>query len=126
VSSIDSVLINGQYRKKWNFTQDPEGNYPYLIEGIGTSFGFIEPVFTYNVDNTQRYLICVRDSSTTYFNSNQSSAVGCNLFVSIPRELPLLYSILVFPNLFLYETTLNVNLAIQNATISITNIFDSI
>jgi hypothetical protein len=123
VSSIDSVGINGQYRKRWNFTQDLAGNYPYLIEGIGTSFGFIEPVFTYDIDNTLRYLICVRDSSITYFNSNDSSAVGCNLIVFVPHELPLLYSNLVFPNPFSNETTLKANQTIKNATISIINTF---
>ena len=32
VLSVDSVLISGQYRKRWNFSQDNDGHSTYIIE----------------------------------------------------------------------------------------------
>jgi hypothetical protein len=69
VLSVDSVLINGHFRKRWNFNQIGHGTYPFIIEGIGSNVGLIEPVYTYAFDFMERYLVCVRDSSVTYFVS---------------------------------------------------------
>ena len=121
VLSVDSISINGQFHKKWNFTQEPDplGNFPYIIEGIGTSAGFIDYIFTNNVDMSYRYLRCVRDSSIIYFNSG----TGCDLILSTPDELPLESNCKVFPNPTFNEATLKVDQDLENATISIINIF---
>jgi hypothetical protein len=80
VLSIDSVLVNGQYRKRWHFANDAIHNdSTYFIAGVGSSGGLIEPLNTSQGDLTYRYLICVKDSSISYFSSNAYSAVGCNL-----------------------------------------------
>jgi hypothetical protein len=89
VLSIDSVLINGQYRKRWNFA--PDANFTpdstYFIEGIGSSCGLIEPLNTFAIDFTARYLVCVKDSLGTLFTSGYNSAYGCNLITVGIKEI---------------------------------------
>jgi hypothetical protein len=81
VSSVDSILINGQYRKRWNFHKGLNNDSTYFIEGVGSSGGLIEPLNTYAIDFTYRHLVCVKDSAATLFVSNCNSAQGCQLIV---------------------------------------------
>jgi hypothetical protein len=97
VLSIDSVLINGQYRKKWNFNKS-FNDYPYIIEGIGTSCGLIEWVHTYAIDFTYRYLVCVNDSASLLFTSNYNSLYGCKLVVDGVSEMKTDNTLQVSPN----------------------------
>jgi hypothetical protein len=123
ILSVDSVLISGQYRKRWNFSQDDYGSSTFIIEGIGTNSGFLEPLYPFNLEWTHRYLICVRDSFQTYFASSHNSKIGCNLLYNVApeRNLPNNYSIL--PNPFSNEATLKTDREFKNATVTITNTF---
>ena len=125
VLSVDSVLINNSYRKKWNFIQDPcTGISPYIIEGIGSSAGLPEPVsMCYDLDWTSRYLICVKDSSQTFFLSNHYSKVGCNPVYTGVNACKLLNKFSILPNPFSNEATLRTDQDLKNATITITNTF---
>lgn len=63
VVSIDSILINGQYVKRFNLSSN--SNSSYMIEGIGHEFGFLEPFppileCGYN-------LVCFKKNNITYF-----------------------------------------------------------
>lgn len=123
VISIDSVLTSGQYRKRWNFRQD-ENDYPaFIIEGIGTSSGLIEPLYPSELEWTERYLICVKDSTQTYFSSNHNSAIGCNTIISGTNQLNLQSSLSIFPNPFSNETTIKTDQDLKNATIFIINTY---
>jgi hypothetical protein len=122
VLTIDSVLISGQYRKRWNFSQDQEhGNSTFIIEGIGTSSGLLEPLYPYNLEWAVRYLICVKDSSRTYFTSNHYSKVGCNLIYTGTPELNLLNNFSILPNPFSNEAKLKTDQELKNATVTIIN-----
>jgi len=44
ISEIDSMLINGNYRKRWKWQWDI-GDTGYLIEGIGSSLGLLEDIW---------------------------------------------------------------------------------
>lgn len=123
VLSTDSVLINGQFRKRWNFNQIGHGTYPYIIEGIGSNVGLIEPVYTYAFDFTDRYLVCVKDSSETYFVSDYNSSVGCELITNGTSEVSLTDKLSVFPNPFSIRTTLKLNVNLAKATLTIINSF---
>jgi hypothetical protein len=123
VLSADSVLINGQYRKRWNFDQIGHNIYPYIIEGIGSNFGLIEPVYSYAIDFTDRYLVCVKDSSVTYFVSDYNSAVGCELILNGTPEISITDKHSVFPNPFSIETTIKLNAHLMNGTLTIINSF---
>lgn len=120
VLSIDSVLINGQYRKKWNFDSINNTN-PYIIEGIGSSAGLIEQVYTYTIDFTDRHLVCVNDSSNTLFTSNYNSEFGCNLLYEGLNEIKPGKHIQCFPNPFLTQTTLQTDFLLKNATLTVFN-----
>ena len=100
VTSIDSVLIEGQYRRRWHFTQcySPSPYYPYVIQGIGSSCGLIEPLCTYIWDFTYRYLVCVEDSSGPVFISGVNSAWGCLPILSELNEISPEDRFQIFPN----------------------------
>lgn len=121
VISTDSVLINGQYRKKWNCDMIGHNIYPYIIEGIGSNFGLIEPVYSYAIDFTDRYLVCVRDGSVTYFVSDYPSIAGCELLLNSGPEIRLTGKPNVFPNPFSYKTTLRSDFNLSGATLTIIN-----
>jgi len=123
VLTVDSVLIGSQYHKRWNFSQSVLGDSVFIIEGIGTSSGLIEPLYPWVTEWTDRHLICVKDSLQTYFISNYYSTVGCNLIVSIRNELNLRNSISIYPNPFSNETTIKADQEIKNSTILIIDSF---
>ena len=77
VSSIDSVLINALYHKRWNLT-DCGGGVAYIIEGIGSNFGLLESIGSHMDSGTE--LICVSDVSGTIYNSG--SGMG-SCYVSV-------------------------------------------
>jgi hypothetical protein len=123
VISVDSVLISTQYHKRWNFSQNEYGDSVYMIEGIGTSSGLLEPLYPWVTEFTKRHLICAKDSFQTYFISNHYSVIGCNLFVPVKNELNLRNSISIYPNPFSNETTLKADQEIKNSTILIIDSF---
>ena len=120
VLSIDSVLIKGQYRKKWNFAHF-NNDSTYFIEGIGSNAGLIEPLNTYAIDFKYRYLVCVKDSTGTLFTSSHSSAMGCNLIVSGTNEIDLINNCSIFPNPFTTSTTIQTSINLKSATLNIYN-----
>ena len=75
VSGIDSVLVNGEYRKRWHFMTCYEGP-GYIIEGIGSDNGLIE-----RLDLAPGFcsgsLICVRDDQMAWYESGAPSTYGC-------------------------------------------------
>ena len=123
VLSVDSLLINNQYHKRWNFGQDYDGNPTFIIEGIGSNSGLLEPLYPFSLDYTDRYLICVKDSLQTYFSSNHNSPVGCNPIYTGAAELNLVNNFLILPNPFSNEATLRTDRDLKNATVTITNIY---
>jgi hypothetical protein len=126
VLSIDSVLINGQYRKRWNFTPDNNNDSTYFIEGLGSSAGLLEPLNTYAADLTYRHLICVKDSSINYFSSNAFSSVGCNLIYTGITELNESNYSSVFPNPFSDQATFHSGKLLQNASLTVYNSFGQV
>lgn len=79
VTSIDSVLIDSQYHKRWNLDYCSGYSF-YFIEGIGSNLGLIEG-FGCGAGIVS-YLICVMDSSGSIY-SGSSSSLGCQLINSI-------------------------------------------
>jgi hypothetical protein len=68
VSSIDSILIDGQYRTKYNYYPDgnPGCNYNYMIEGIGPDHGFF-----HLPNNCFEYI-----ATLVYFELNSQIVIG--------------------------------------------------
>ncbi|MHC1776689.1 MAG: T9SS type A sorting domain-containing protein [Lentimicrobium sp.] len=123
VASTDSILINGQFRKRWNFGLTGHDAYPYIIEGIGSSVGLIEPVYSYAFDFTDRYLVCVKDNSETYYMSDYNSMVGCELITNGTSGINLTDKLSLFPNPFSSVTNFQFRNNVTNAGLSIFNAF---
>jgi len=83
----------------------------------------LEPLYPYNLEWTTRYLICVKDSSQTYFASNHYSKIGCNSLYTGAHELNLLNKFSILPNPFSDEAILRTDQQLKNATATITNTF---
>ena len=118
VLSIDSVLISAQYRKRWNALYNSDSIY--IIEGIGSSVGLIEPFYTYAVDFRYRHLVCLNDSSGILFSSNYNSAMGCNLIEGV-NEINSENKVNCYPNPFSTQTTLQTNKFLNDAILIVYN-----
>jgi hypothetical protein len=99
IQSLDSVLINGKYRNRWNYNSCGNTNQ-YLIQGIGTSYGLIE-IFTSDPANQiWGRLVCVKDSISTLFisGSGYNSSMGCNLILNGTPEINFENNFKISPN----------------------------
>jgi hypothetical protein len=63
ISSIDSVLVNNQYRKKYNFLSSPES----WIEGIGSTRYLTSTISPYPTCSCFDELICYKFNDITYY-----------------------------------------------------------
>ena len=98
ISNIDSILINGNYHKRFYLQNACSGIQIYFIEGIGSNFGLLYPNNTGNISN----LDCVKINGQTYYPSNMSP---CNLITSTDN-IQLESSI----NIYLNHTTDKINI----------------
>jgi hypothetical protein len=76
VQSIDSVLVNGTYRKRWLI--NPYYNI-YLIEGVGSTFGFLHPSPGSGTDYPGYTLNCFQQNNTKMYPSGSGT---CELITS--------------------------------------------
>lgn len=123
VVSLDSVLINENYHTKWNFTPTPDNEAPYIIEGIGSSFGLIENSFTYFTDFMHRNLVCVRDSVNEVYTSNYTSVFGCNAITVGINNLKTTTTHSIAPNPFSNQTKLQLDKPLVNGSLALYNSF---
>jgi len=118
ISSVDSILIGNQFRKKWNFNTCNEGP-GYIIQGIGSDNGLIEQI------NSEGFcvssLVCVRNITSTLFMSNNPSTYGCHIISSVLETKRSQNSINIYPNPFSFETTIKSDRFLKDATIIVYN-----
>ncbi len=121
VHSVDSVLIDGSYRRRWNLDSvNLYGTfyaYPYIIEGIGSSSGLIDVICDYHNDFTDRYLVCVTTESSLLFESGYVSEMGCEPIVESVPDLSEEAKMRAFPNPFSQSTTITTSVFLNNATL---------
>lgn len=122
VLSVDSILITGQYRTRWNLNHWSNDSIN-IIEGIGSSAGLIEQLYSYNIDFTDRYLVCVKDSSSTIFVSDYNSTIGCNLIYEGLNEIISGYTFKCYPNPFTTKITIQTEIVLKNASLIVYNSF---
>jgi hypothetical protein len=92
ISSIDSILIGNNYRKRFNLS-----TFPYsLIEGIGSTSGLLEPLCVFEYEGT---LICFSQNGQTLFPDTNTNCEN----VTNVHDVQYKTSIKVFPNPFLNE-----------------------
>ena len=112
VQSIDSVLVGDTYRKRWNIN---EGYGIYFVEGIGSSYGLIQPLPT-ALDFEDYYLTCFRQDDIPLF---PETITDCETIT--PVHYPVFRSnpVKIFPNpsggKFILEAEMAISVEIYNA-----------
>lgn len=120
VSSVDSVFINGQFRKRWNCNACGNPN-EYIIEGIGSSYGLIERFANSPASQMFGRIICVNDSTNTLFVSGYNSLFGCSLIFNGEIEINFKNNITLAPNPFSVQSTLHSLQPFKNASFTVYN-----
>jgi hypothetical protein len=92
VISIDSVLVGEEFRKRWFINQWYD---IYLIEGVGSTFGLIEPSPGEIIDAPGYALLCFRQDGISQY---PDPSMDCDLITSTPEENLPQAEITVFPN----------------------------
>ncbi len=122
VLSVDSIQINGQFRKRWNFQDE------YWIEGIGSSIDLLNPLW-YGFDLCRSLLCMSHDSIIVYQNQNPECLTplpydcdGVLNPVSVSEISTAGNQTLLFPNPFSNSAVLKTNEYLQDATLTIYDI----
>lgn len=122
ITSIDSILIQNQYRKRYFYNFLWTGNYPYCngllwsynyyIESIGSPLGIVSHLGNYFENHSE--LLCFEDTEIAY-----PSTTSCINAVGINDKTPKVNSIAVYPNPSngLFEFTINTSFKEANLTI---------
>lgn len=102
VSSIDSVFIDGNYRKRFNIS----GLQPYsVIEGIGSTFGILEPTCHFEYSGE---LTCHSQNGHTIY---PDSSVQCSIITNSGSSVQKEQQISLYPNPFSESTNLEITLS---------------
>ena len=127
VSSISNINVNGGQRRKFNLIHY-NGSFPVgsetWIEGVGNRANPLRPNFELPSDPAYN-IRCSYQNGTSVYNlglENGGTATVCptpNL--SITNENLIEQSVGVFPNPFSNETTLKLEINLQNATLEMFN-----
>jgi hypothetical protein len=92
VTDIDSVLVNGEYRKRFKVSRNGYNAQFYWIEGIGSSMGLLGNwIMPFEADYE---LICYKVYDTLYFKVPKFAS--CNGYLSVVKIMPV--SPKIYPN----------------------------
>lgn len=119
VTDIDSVLINGQFRKRWIFPEE------YWIEGIGSSFGLLDPLV--QSFDFCRSLICLSENAiVTYQNANPDCTTpapydcdGILNPISVSEHVFKNSKSIIFPNPFSNSAIIKTSIELNDAALKI-------
>jgi hypothetical protein len=116
VTSIDSILIGSNYRKRFNI----DGAFPYsIIEGIGSTSGLFEPLCPFEYWGT---LVCFSQNGETLY---PDASTECELIMGT-QPFHADKSISLSPNPFHTSTTLYIKSIFNAATLHIYNTLGSL
>ncbi|MBC7694405.1 MAG: T9SS type A sorting domain-containing protein [Burkholderiales bacterium] len=134
VALIDSININGQYHKRWKFNQYNFSFHSeeYWIEGIGSSFGLLRPLWS-GSDNCYNLLCVSRDSSIIYqysYMPNVPTCAGTIPYdcdgilnpISVPEHTFEYSKSIFYPNPFTNSAILKTNEDLEDATLKVYDI----
>lgn len=113
ITSIDSLLIGNSFRKRLNIN----GGMSYMVEGIGGSWGFIDPLFTFEAGSS---LLCFSENHQALF---PDTCADCSIITSVQSEVMTIEALHIYPNPFKQYTFLEfTNPEMKNLSL---RIFDS-
>lgn len=92
VVSMDSVLINNNYRKRWNI--NPCYGI-YFIEGIGSTYGLIEMSLGCITDQAGYSITCFNQDGHSLY---PDTTTNCQLITSVNPADAILKQVKIFPN----------------------------
>jgi len=92
VIAIDSVLVGEEFRKRWFINQWYD---IYLIEGVGSTFGLIEPSPGEVIDAPGYALVCFRQDGEPQY---PDPTMDCDLILSTGENFLPGPEIAIFPN----------------------------
>jgi len=123
VSKIDSILVGGQYHKRfwlWAIGTTPptssDSGYVSIIEGIGSTFGLLTdlvPLFEVGCG-----LNCVKVNSIPVF---PPTAMTCTSLITGIDEKENKFSFQISPNPFSKQTNIHTDKILKDATLTIFN-----
>ena len=117
VDSIDSVLVDNHFNKRFWISDYPYWNvYGFIIEGIGNSFGVFAPITAYFECGSSFF--CLQVNNETIYNINPS--YPCTVINGIEKKI-IPNQISISPNPFSIFTTLSVNENLKNAMLTVYN-----
>lgn len=103
VSAIDSILVGGQYHKRYHISNDTAGtswnyNYVSFIEGVGSTFGLLGfgPSSLWPVFERESHLSCYIHNGTTEYTD--STTTSCDPLIIGIAEHSEETQISIFPN----------------------------
>lgn len=92
IIAIDSVQVGNSYRKRWYLNQ----YYGvYVIEGIGCTFGLLEPSPGNISDQVGYEVVCFSQNNQTLY---PASNPPCNLITSTPQISTSKPEVIIYPN----------------------------
>ena len=98
LTSVDSILINGTYRKQFHFQDGGYGDTPVWIEGIGSEYGLFCPAPFHYPWAYFWYLCCYLQNNTLMFNQDIAPFTYCYELTSLQSFSADISQINIFPN----------------------------
>ncbi len=97
IDSVDSVLVGGNYRKRWkiNCTSPANSHAVEIIEGIGSTYGLVKESTCNKTDLPDYSLSCFKQNDITLYPSNPNK---CNIITYIHSVDENLNRIIAYPN----------------------------
>jgi hypothetical protein len=119
IASIDSVLVGGTYRKRFNINEGTS-TYVSLVEGVGSTFGFLGvliPPF-----ESQSVLDCFKLSDTLAYQP--SGGLGCSsLALTVAKLNDLEQAVYVYPNPGRGNFKLSMSFLKENMSMEVRDVF---
>lgn len=100
IHEIDSVLIGGSYRKRWLIDQ----SMPLLIEGIGSTTGFLEEICWVVIEESGFQLTCFVQNGVTLY---PDGATNCAVITAVNDGPATGFSLTVAPHPLVSESVLS-------------------
>jgi len=119
VMTVDSVMVGNEYRRRLGIGNSMAfPNYVYLIEGIGSTYGLIEPIAPHFEWGSE--LLCFKENNVPLYPDTN---YNCDLVLNIQNYFEKMPVLSIFPNPF--NTTTEILFDRQYKTIDI-EIFNTI
>jgi hypothetical protein len=121
VTTIDSIIYNGQVHKKWAF----ESTGLFWMEGIGSSGGLF---YAFNGPDNCASLVCLSINDTVRYQANPTcfnatAPYNCDGgFVSVNELSIENIKSIIFPNPFSSSAIIKTNIELDNATLKVFDI----